>query len=406
MESIQGRKAISPAFGRFMKGKIMHYRLGRRFWQTLCILSLLLSYPLSNGRAQGRIQTDMLLADIDRYAKMDNDSVSLAESIRDRIEENPGPIAKALLPKMKQTELGERRLAIYVWALGLTKDPMAVDDIIGLIKSNKSGTKSDLVQISCFKALAAIGGQNPGEFLSASLDSTIEETSRFGILNLLGQMQYDPALPKTMELLKKDPRTFSWQNMLVFGKMGDKAVPFLLGKIGDRDLNVRGNAIYILGQWLIAPEATRPLQEQFWKESDLDIRGLILSSLEWLTGDLKMIREFSEEVISRGKKKELVDFANETLKNLKKMEESVTSFKNSKKESEKVFREEYEDLYKSAGKTGDYRNLSVTSKPEDEPKLKKLRERILQRDSDEAFADYKKVNEIIIFNRLMKNTKG
>ena len=384
----------------------MHYRLGRSFWATLCILSLLLVYPISGVRAQDRIKTDMLLADIDRYAKMEEDSPSLAESIRDRIEENPAPIAKLLLPRIKQTELGERRLAIYVWALGLTKDAMAVDDIINLAKSDKPGTKSDLIHISCFKALAAIGGQKPGEFLVASLDTTPEETSRFGILNLLGQMQYAPALPKTIELLKKDPRTFSWQSMLVFGKMGDKAVPFLLGKIGDQDLNVRGNAIYILGQWLIAPEATQPLQDRFWKESELDIRGLILSSLEWMSGDLKMIKEFSEGVISKEKKKELVEFASETLKNLKKMEESVNSFKNSKKVSEKVFREEYEDLYKSAGKTGDYRNLSVTSKPEDEAKLKKLRERVLQRDSDEGFADYKKINEIIIFNRLMKNTKG
>ncbi len=381
----------------------MHHRLGRSFWTGFLILSLLLVYPILSVRAQSqdRFQTDKLLVDIERYAKMEGDSQSLTESIRDRIEENPAPVVKALLPRIKQTEMDEKKLSVYVWALGLTRNGMAVDDIISLSKSNKS----ELVRISCLKALAAIGGQRPGEFLLATLDNTPEETSRFGLLNLLGQMQYEPALPKTIELLKKDPRTFSWQNMLVFGKMGDKAVPFLLGKIGDRDLNIRGNAMYILGQWLIAPEAAQPLQDQFWKESELDIRGLILSSLEWITGDLKMIKEFSEGVVSKEKKKELVQFASETIKNLKGMEEAVNSFKNSKKVSEKVFREEYEDLYKSAGKTGDYRNLSVASKSEDEPKLKKLRERILQRDSDEAFSDYKKVNEIIIFNRLMKNTK-
>jgi len=302
----------------------MPCRFGRSFWATLGILSLLLVYPISGVRAQDRVKIEMLMTEIDRYAKMEGDSPSLAESIRDKIEENPAPIARLLLPRIKQTELGERRLAIYVWALGLAKDAMAVDDIISLAKSNKSGAKSDLVQISCFKALAAIGGQKPGEFLLASLDDTPDETSRFGILNLLGQMQYEPALPKTIELLKKDPRTFSWQSMLVFGKMGDKAVPFLLGKIGDQDLNVRGNTIYILGQWLIAPEATQPLQNQFWKESELDIRGLILSSLEWMTGDLLMIKEFSEGVIAKEKKKELVEFASETLKNLNKMEASVT----------------------------------------------------------------------------------
>jgi hypothetical protein len=366
MESIRSRKAKFLPLGRFMEGKIMHCRVGRSFWATIGILSLLLVYPTSGARGQDRVKIEMLLADIDRYAKMEGDSPSLAESIRDRIEENPKPVAGLLLPKLRQTELGERRLAIYIWALGVTKNAVAVDDIISLAKSNESGAKSNLVKITCFKALADIGGQKSEEFLLASLDNNSEETARFGILNLLGQMQYEPALPKTMELLKKDPRTFSWQNMLVFGKMGDKAVPFLLGKIGDQDLNVRGNAIYVLGQWLIAPEATQPLQDQFWKESELDLRGLILSSLEWMTGDLKMIKEFSESVIAREKKKELVEFASETLKNLKKMEEFVNSFKNNKKVSEKVFRTEYEDLYKSAGKAGDYRNLSISSKPEDE----------------------------------------
>jgi hypothetical protein len=278
---------------------------------------------------------------------------------------------------------------------------MAVDDIISLSKSNKS----EMIRISCLKALASIGGQKSGEFLVATLDNSTEEMSRFGLLNLLCQMQYEPALPKTIEFLKKDPKAFSWQNMLIFGTMGDKSVPFLLGKIGDPDLNIRWNTIYLLGQWLVAPESVRPLQDQFWKESDLEIRGLILSSLEWISGDLKLIKDFFENVVSKGKEKELVQFASETLKNLNGMEAAVNSFEKSKKVSERMFREQYESLYASAGKTGDYQALSVASKPEDEAKLKKLRERILQRDSDEAFADYKKVNEIIIFNRLMKNTK-
>jgi len=381
----------------------MHHRLGRSIWTILCILSLLLAYPISGIRAQSqdRFQTDLLLADIDRYAKMEGESPTLNDSIRERIEANPTPVVRVLLPRIKQTEMDEKRLSVYVWALGLTRNAMAVDDIISLSKSNKS----EMIRISCLKALASIGGQKSGEFLVATLDNSTEEMSRFGLLNLLCQMQYEPALPKTIEFLKKDPKAFSWQNMLIFGTMGDKSVPFLLGKIGDPDLNIRWNTIYLLGQWLVAPESVRPLQDQFWKESDLEIRGLILSSLEWISGDLKLIKDFFENVVSKGKEKELVQFASETLKNLNGMEAAVNSFEKSKKVSERMFREQYESLYASAGKTGDYQALSVASKPEDEAKLKKLRERILQRDSDEAFADYKKVNEIIIFNRLMKNTK-
>ena len=381
----------------------MHHRLGRNIWTILCILSLLLVYPISGIRAQSRdrFETDLLLADIERYAKMEGESPTLSDSIRERIEANPTPVVRALLPRIKQTEMDEKRLSVYVWALGLTRNAMAVDDIISLSKSNKS----EMIRISCHKALASIGGQKSGEFLVATLDNSTEEMSRFGLLNLLGQMQYEPALPKTIEFLKKDPKAFSWQNMLIFGKMGDKSVPFLLGKIGDPDLNIRWNTIYLLGQWLVAQESVQPLQDQFWKESDLEIRGLILSSLEWISGDLKVIKDFFENVVSKGKEKELVQFASETLKNLNGMEAAVNSFKKSKKVSETLFREQYESLYASTGKTGDYQALSVASKPEDEAKLKKLRERILQRDSDEAFVDYKKVNEIIIFNRLMKNTK-
>ena len=43
-----------------------------------------------------------------------------------------------------------------------------------------------------------------------------------------------------------------------------------------------------------------------------------------------------------------------------------------------------------------------TGTVQDEPQLKALRERILQRDSDEAFYDYQKVNSIIMRNRLME----
>ena len=44
--------------------------------------------------------------------------------------------------------------------------------------------------------------------------------------------------------------------------------------------------------------------------------------------------------------------------------------------------------------------LAASSAAEDEPKLKTLRERILQRNSDEAFIDYQRVNDAIIRNRL------
>jgi hypothetical protein len=62
-------------------------------------------------------------------------------------------------------------------------------------------------------------------------------------------------------------------------------------------------------------------------------------------------------------------------------------------------------LFKSLGKQGDYEALAAASTLADEPALQKLRERILQRDSDEACHDYKKVSEILWQNRFFAERK-
>lgn len=45
--------------------------------------------------------------------------------------------------------------------------------------------------------------------------------------------------------------------------------------------------------------------------------------------------------------------------------------------------------------------LGIASVASDEAKLKALRRRILQRNSDEAFHDYQRVNEAILRNRMV-----
>jgi hypothetical protein len=47
----------------------------------------------------------------------------------------------------------------------------------------------------------------------------------------------------------------------------------------------------------------------------------------------------------------------------------------------------------------------MSSSLTDEAKLNTLREQILQRDSEEAFFDYQKVSEIMIYNRLAANLR-
>ena len=370
------------------------YRSTRK---TVFFFLLVLFIVIGSGRCI--VAADItIFTDIDRLASLGNKAPeTLTESIRDRIENDPSAIISSLMPKLNDAKASETQLAIYVWALGLAGDSMAVDGIIELSKH----TESELVKGNCLRALATIGSQESGDFLLSTLDKTADKEMRFNILNLLSQMQHEAALPKTEEVLKQDPKQFYWQSIFVFGKMGDKAEPFLLKKATDKDRNIRGNAINVLGQWLIPTESAKTLRDQFWKETDAELRGLIMSSLEKVSPDLDTIEKFSRDVVSKEKEESLVQFAKETLNNLDRTNEWISSFKTEKEVSSKQFQKEYDKLYKSAGKKGDYKVLSIASSFEDEPKLKKLRERILQRDSDESFYDYQKVNEIIMLNRFL-----
>lgn len=368
----------------------------RRTIQTVLVILLVIFAGGTCGS-----EDPELMADIEKTASLGEDTPEeLIESITRRIEAHPSVATRSLLPRLADAKASERQLAVYTWALGLARDPKSVDAIILLAGQ----TKSELVKGNCLRALATIGGQKSGEFLLSTLDKA-SDSDRFDMLDLLAEMQYEAALPKMEEVLKKDPNEYYWQCIFVFGKMGDKAVPFLLKKVSDNDRNVRLNAIGILGQYLIPVEAVQALHDRYWKETDSEIRNIILSSLEVVTPDLNMIRKFSEEVIAKENDKQLVQFARETIENLKKMEEEVDSFRKAKRISAQEFQREYDQLYKSVGKTGDYKVLSVTSSLSDEPKLKKLRERILQRNSDESFYDYQEVNRTILLNRLLKKDK-
>ena len=326
--------------------------------------------------------------------------ISLVESIAEGIENDPAYVSQALVQRLNDKNLTEQQIAVYVWALGLARDKAAVAQI----EAVHGKSKSDLVRGNCLRSLAMIGGHKAETFLLSSLDTTTDKDRRFDILNLLGQMQCEAALPKAEEILKLDIKEFYWQPIFVFGKMGDKAVPFLLKKINDKDRNTRANSICLLGQWLIVPEAAIPLQDQFWVEKDAELRIMILGSLERTIPDLTQMKVFFEQVAEKDKQVTVAKFARETLDNMNQMKSKTENFAQRKQPSAVSFQGEYEQLFKSAGKKGSYVKLGISSTSEDEPKLKALRERILQRDSDEAFYDYHKVNEIIIQNRMLKAT--
>ncbi len=240
----------------------------------------------------------------------------------------------------------------------------------------------------------------------STMDAESDEDKRYAVLDLLAEMQYEPALSRTEDILRLDFKEYYWKPVFIFGKMGDKAVPFLLAKLNDENLSVRTHAIHLLGKWLVAPEAAKPLQDRFWKEEDATLQTAILSAIERTEADLERWKGFFVQVQANAQNRSAIKFASETLASIDRIKTSVTDFIAEKKISKADFDREYSTIYKSAGLEGDYENLRISSSVEDEPRLKKLREHILVRNSDESFYDYEKVNRIIVFNRFAAQLTG
>jgi len=365
----------------------------------ILVFAVVIFWTLTASQTANANQENDILTMIESMISLgESADPSLGKSIVDGIEKDPTKISKGILPKLKSKNLTDTQLSVYVWALGLTKDQATVSSIEEIYRQSKS----ELVKGNCLRSLAMIGGKRSEELLLTALDATSDKDMRFNILNLLGQMQCEAALAKSEEILKQDPKEFYWQSIFVFGKMGDKAVPFLLQRINDKNSNIRANVINILGQWLIPPEAATPLQDQFWAEKDEELRGMAMSSLEKTIIDLSQMKAVFEQIIAKEKNEKFVAFARETLGNMDNMKSAIASFSEKKQISAVNFQKEYGLLFNSGGKNGNYETLAVSSSVKDEARLKVLRERILQRDSDEAFYDYQKVNDIIMRNRLAR----
>jgi HEAT repeats len=370
--------------------------------QSCIFVVAVCSAALASGLALAAPPEDVL-SRIERAASSQKEvPSSFYESLTEDIEKNPAEVSKRLLSKLQDKNLTERQLTIYVWALGVTKDPTAVDAIVKLYQR----VDVPMVKQNCLHALMEIGGKDAGDHLLSALKSATDKEMRFGILNCLAQMQCEAALPKTEEVLRQDPAEFYWQCYFVFGKMGDKAIPFLLKRIADDNRNIRTNATCILGMWLLAPEAAKPLQDRFWKETDVKLRCFILNSLPALIVDPAELRSFCEKVAAKEKDKDLATIARRVIDGMDEMKAGIASAAKTKHVSKDSFQQEYTKLFKSCGKKGDYKILSSASTVKDEPALKALRERILQRDSDESFYDYQKVSGIIVQNRMIAGSQA
>lgn len=357
----------------------------------------LFATPINFACASGD-QDNSIINDLDRLISQGESAPYTGfDAIREKIEANPDRFLPLLLAKANTPNLPEANLAVYIWALGLTKSPKAVDTIIRL----SIGKKTDLLLGNVYRALAAIGDEKSGAHLFQRMKETSNSAKKYILLDFLAQIHYRPALPYTIEILKQDSKGYYRQCMFIFGKYGDTAIPFLLERLGDADRNIRLNSILILGPWLMAPEAASPMKRQYPVEHSPDIRLMILSSLEKVANDLTDVRAFFEQVAKTETNQRIVEFAQETMANLEKLDARAKSFRASKKDNRSLFESEYRQIYNSYGKTGNYDNLAATSTRSDEPRMKKLRETILQRNSEDCFFDYQRVNDIIMLNRIL-----
>jgi len=338
-----------------------------------------------------------VVSDIKKMAqseKLHDHELSL-DSIRKKIETNPEQAALAVVQELKEKKSSQKEISLYLWVLGTSKSKAHVDEIMKIASENED---EDIFRAACW-SLTEIGGNKVEDFLIGILKQTNDPVRQYDVLDNLARMKSIQALPFTIEVLRKDPAEYYWQSIFVFGKYGDTGIPFLLQHIADEDQNVRMATIVILGQWLNAKEAVLPLQEQYWKEKDSMVRANILASLESANPDMDDIVSFSKKVTEKEKDPDVLQFARETVASADDMNDGAKDYLKQKKQNAEEFKATYSEIKNSLGTKGDYDKLKTTSTISDESSLKKLRETILNRNSDECFYDYRKINRVILMNR-------
>jgi hypothetical protein len=359
---------------------------------------------LSATRAQAETASPLgdpkgILKDLNTLAKQGEDDADedLMSSVRQRVLENPGEACSTLLAALKGAKPNDKACAMYIWALGLTKDPRIAEDIMKVA----AATKTELVKVNAYAALGGIGGQAVSDFLLRELDKQQGDHTHVMLLIVLAELKCSEILPKTEKLLASRKDDAGWQQRFVFGKLGDVAVPFLLTKVDDADPVIRQNAIGLLGMWLMAPEAAKAIQGRYTQEKDPHSRQVIVLALERVQLDTDALLRFYREIAATEKDNAVSACIREAISLIESLPKNLASYQAEKEVDAVTFEKEFAKLDASSGSEGDLKTLRQCSSAEDEPKLKMLREHILRRNSDEAFYDYEKVNSIIYSNRVL-----
>lgn len=322
----------------------------------------------------------------------------LTEKIVLHIASEPAGAYLEIMSGARRALANDDALAVYVWAIGYTRLPIAVDDIAGFLR-----TKRPLrVRINAWTALAQIGTDEAGGALADELARTSNKEERSYILWKMAEMGHKPALSMARELLKSDPTRELWRVIFVYANFGHDALPVLQMTLKSKNRNERYSSALLLGTWLILPESAGALKDAYSAEPDPVIRRVIVGALERVMEDRVALEEFMGNVAANDPAEEVSTFANEYLDRAKSIKNGVFAAKSARKMDRDAFQREYEGLYKSAGAYGDYEALGKSSTYLDEQELLRLRRAVLARENDAALEDYQKINEIIITNRLIE----
>ncbi|MCK4912082.1 MAG: HEAT repeat domain-containing protein, partial [Thermodesulfovibrionales bacterium] len=284
-------------------------------------------------------------------------------SVRGHVVADPDGAFQKAVRRLKSRKTAEEQRAVWIWVLGLTGRPDAVQHVI----SQVTGDSSVMLRANADNALGELGGQEAGKYLYREFLGAKSEAYRTHLLVLMGRAGYGPAIAKSTELLKLDQYKSRYMAAFFFGSMGEQSVPFLINKLEHWSVDVRRNAAMVLGQWLLAKEAARPLISRFAGEEDPDVRKQILDSLERTMVDLNALEQFMKKVAKEDKDYHVKKFARESIHNMERMRKAVEERSRQRRPDDVVFKKAYDKAYQSRGKDSNFRLLGLASDHEDEP---------------------------------------
>jgi hypothetical protein len=236
--------------------------------------------------------------------------------------------------------------------------------------------------------------------LFKKLNDLTNDYERFQVFDKLSENKYQKAIPSTLEILKKNSSLY-WQRMFIYGKYGKIAIQFLNEQLKSNDKIIIINSLDSLF-WILSDNSSSEIEKLYLSCNDIEIKKRILPVLEYLETDLEQLKSFFSNLYNDEQDENLKKYTKETLDNIESVKEYIINEKSKKIIDKSLFNIEYNIIFNSYGTKGNYERLSNLSSFDDESKLYELKEKILFRNSDECFEDYKKVIRIIYLNRMIK----